>query len=141
MGRSREAIRLYDVLHAREKSTRSSKLCPVLVTLVVVATSRGRIRSDVAQAQGPIPLRAVLLAHALADAQPLHELRPPLQHGLLSFLLFLLRCGVLSFPGRLEDYIFILRSYNDTRNYGECLALPEFEARLHQWVSGEIAGA
>jgi hypothetical protein len=63
--------------------------------------SRDRTRSDVARVQGRTRVSTVLLVHALADAQPLHEVRPSLQHGLLPLLLFFLRRGVLSLPERL----------------------------------------
>jgi hypothetical protein len=43
----------------------------------------------------------VLLAHALANAQAVHELRPSLEHGLLALLLFFLRGNVLCLPVRL----------------------------------------
>ena len=42
---------------------------------------------------------------------------------------------------RLEDCFFILRRYDNTRNYGESLSLPELKARLRQCVSREIVVA
>ena len=82
---------------AARHSVCNSRLCPAPATLVI-AVSRRRTRADVAHAQSPTRVSAVLV-HALADTQPLHELRPPLQHGLLPLLLLSLRRrGVLDFP-------------------------------------------
>ena len=93
---------LHDVLHAREESARHDRLCSALIVLLlpllVIVACPGRARLSVARAQSRIPLRAVLLAYALANSQALHELRPPLEHGLLPLLLLLLRGDVLGFP-------------------------------------------
>jgi hypothetical protein len=43
----------------------------------------------------------VLLTHPLADAQPMYELRPSVEDGLLTLLLLLLRRGMLCLPVRL----------------------------------------
>lgn len=105
MGGPREAIRFHDVFHAREETTRTGWLYLALVIItfvvIVVAARRGENRgANVTQARGPTPERAaaVLLTHALADAQPLHELRPSAEDGLLALLLLLLRRGVLGLP-------------------------------------------
>jgi hypothetical protein len=105
MGGPREAIRLHDVFHPRDETTRSGGLYCALVIIavvvIVVAARHGGARgADFAQARGPTPERAaaVLLTHALANAQPLHELRPSAEDGLLALLLLLLRRGVLGLP-------------------------------------------
>jgi len=95
---------LYDIFHARNESANSGRLYPALVITAVifitVAARHGRTRVDISHAQSPTPVSTatVLLTHPLADAQPLHELCPSVENGLLALLLFLLRRGMLRLP-------------------------------------------
>ncbi len=89
MCRSREAIRLHDIARASEEA---SSVALILVAALVVIPARSEFRG------GCSP---VLFAHALADAQAVHELRPPLEDGLVALFLLLLRRDVLCLPVRL----------------------------------------
>jgi len=143
----REAIRLYDVFHDREETSRSGWLYPalimmIIVVIVVAAARHGRTRADVTRARRATLVRTatVLLTYPLADAQPLHELRPSVEGGLVALLLLLLRRGMLCLPvgllkgaapqvskstwlkskeqsrtsTHLENHVFVLFSHNDT---------------------------
>ena len=99
---------LHDVPHAAHEesatATPGGRHCRPLVLVAFGAVLyRGKSRGDaVASALGAAAGRsAVLLAHALTNAQTVHELRPSLEHGLPTLHLFLLRCDVLCLPVRL----------------------------------------